>query len=248
MSTVTERYPIATEDEQTEAIDAAVAALQAGELVVVPTDTVYGIAADAFDKGAVAGLLAAKGRGRSMPPPVLISNVATLDALATRIPDWARSLVEELWPGALTVVFHQQPSLQWDLGEARQTVAVRIPDSDILRRIIDRVGPLATSSANRTTKPAATNADQADEMLGKMVKAIIDGGESPVGEASTIISATGDEPKVLREGAISIDRINEIIANHGVAIRRPGDPDPADMPETDGPETDLPATDADTEA
>lgn len=242
MSTVTERYPIATEDEQTAAIDAAVAALQAGELVVVPTDTVYGIAADAFDKGAVAGLLAAKGRGRAMPPPVLISNVATLDALATRIPDWARSLVEELWPGALTVVFHQQPSLQWDLGEARQTVAVRIPDSDILRQIIDRVGPLATSSANRTTKPAATTADQADEMLGKLVKAIIDGGESPVGEASTIISATGDEPKVLREGAISIDRINEILAEHDVAIRRPGDPDPA--AET---ETDTPATDADTE-
>lgn len=246
MSTVTERYPIATEDEQTEAIDAAVTALQAGELVIVPTDTVYGIAADAFDKGAVAGLLAAKGRGRAMPPPVLISNVATLDALATRIPDWARTLVEELWPGALTIVLHQQPSLQWDLGEARQTVAVRIPDSDILRQIIDRVGPLATSSANRTTKPAATNADQAEEMLGKMVKAILDGGESPVGEASTIISATGDEPKILREGAISIDRINEILAEHDVAIRRPGDPDPAAETDTETPAT--PATDADTEA
>lgn len=246
MSTVTERYPIATEDEQTEAIDAAVTALQAGELVIVPTDTVYGIAADAFDKGAVAGLLAAKGRGRAMPPPVLISNVATLDALATRIPDWARTLVEELWPGALTIVLHQQPSLQWDLGEARQTVAVRIPDSDILRQIIDRVGPLATSSANRTTKPAATNADQAEEMLGKMVKAILDGGESPVGEASTIVSATGDEPKILREGAISIDRINEILAEHDVAIRRPGDPDPAAETDTETPAT--PATDADTEA
>ncbi|MGH3352539.1 MAG: L-threonylcarbamoyladenylate synthase [Nocardioides sp.] len=247
MSTVTERYPIATEDEQTEAIDAAVAALQAGELVVVPTDTVYGVAADAFDKGAVAGLLAAKGRGRSMPPPVLISNVATLDALATRIPDWARALVEELWPGALTVVFHQQPSLQWDLGEARQTVAVRIPDSEILRKIIDRVGPLATSSANRTTKPAATNADQADEMLGRMVKAIIDGGESPGGEASTIIAATGDDPEVLREGAISVERIDEILAEHDVAIRRPGEPEAVEtsQPPVEPTET---TPDADAEA
>nr|WP_141782636.1 L-threonylcarbamoyladenylate synthase [Nocardioides albertanoniae] len=230
---MTERYPIATEDEQTEAIDAAAAALQSGELVVVPTDTVYGVAADAFDKGAVAGLLAAKGRGRSMPPPVLISNVATLDALATRIPDWARTLVEELWPGALTVVFHQQPSLQWDLGESRQTVAVRIPDSDFLRRLIDRVGPLATSSANRTTKPAATNADEADEMLGRMVQAIVDGGQSPVGEASTIVAATGDEPEILRQGAISAQRINEVLAKHDVAIAGPGAPHDRDATTTE---------------
>ncbi|MEP9383685.1 L-threonylcarbamoyladenylate synthase [Nocardioides sp. KR10-350] len=212
------RYPTGTDEEREEAVEAAAQALQNGSVVVLPTDTVYGIAADAFDKGAVTALLEAKGRGRSMPPPVLVSNAATLDALATRVPEWARSLVEELWPGALTVVLHQQPSLQWDLGDTRSTVAVRMPDLELTREIIDRVGPLAVSSANKTGMPAATDADQAEEMLGDDVEILVDGGEVPGGEASTIVDATGDVPRLLRLGAIPVDRLDAVLEKHGLSV------------------------------
>jgi len=215
---VTTRYPIATEEERSAAVEATAAALQQGETVVIPTDTVYGIAADAFDKGAVAELLKAKGRGRDMPPPVLISNVGTLDALATRVPAWARALVEELWPGPLTVVFHEQPSLRWDLGDARGTVAVRMPDDQFARDVIDRVGPLAVSSANQTGMPAATEAGQAEDMLGDMVSVLVDAGELELGEASTIIDATGDAPRLLRTGALSVATIDAILERFDLTV------------------------------
>ena len=127
MSTV-QRYPTTTDEEREAAVEAASLAIQRGRLVVLPTDTVYGLAADAFDKDAVRELLDAKGRGRDMPPPVLVSAATTLDALAVRVPQWARTLVEEFWPGALTLVCHAHTSLQWDLGDTRGTVAVRMPD------------------------------------------------------------------------------------------------------------------------
>src|SRR5690349_9137529 len=110
-------------DPRAAAVDAAALAIQRGQLVVLPTDTVYGLAADAFDPDAVARLLDAKGRGREMPPPVLVSTATTLDALATKVPDYARALTDAFWPGPLTLVCHEQPSLRWDLGETRGTVA-----------------------------------------------------------------------------------------------------------------------------
>jgi tRNA threonylcarbamoyl adenosine modification protein (Sua5/YciO/YrdC/YwlC family) len=215
---VSTRYTTGTEPERESAVTAAAEALQRGDVVILPTDTVYGIAADAFDKGAVQALLDAKGRGREMPPPVLVASASTLDALASRVPEWARALVEEFWPGALTVVLHQQPSLQWDLGEARGTVAVRMPDLDLTRAVIDRVGPLAVSSANRTGMPAATDADEAEEMLGDRVTLVVDAGKAPGGEASTIVDATGDEPRLLRLGAIGVAALNAVLEPHGVAL------------------------------
>jgi len=209
------RYPTSTDDERERAVEAAAQALQRGEVVVIPTDTVYGIAADAFDKRAVQTLLDAKGRGREMPPPVLIGETGTLDALAVRVPDWARALVVECWPGPLTLVLHQQPSLQWDLGETRGTVAVRMPDHAVTLDVIRRVGPLAVSSANKTGMPAATDADQADEMLGGDVALVVDDGEAPGGEASTIVDATSEEPRVLRLGALGLERLNAILEPHG---------------------------------
>ena len=160
------RYDTSTEAEREEGVAAAGRAVQRGRLVVVPTDTVYGIAADAFNPEAVAALLAAKGRGRQMPPPVLVSAKTTVEALASGVPDWALALVEELWPGPLTLVLHQQTSLQWDLGETRGTVAVRMPDHDVALELLARTGPLAVSSANRTGLPAALDADDAEKMLG----------------------------------------------------------------------------------
>ena len=177
MTAVTaERYPTDTDEQRESAIEAASLAVQRGELIVLPTDTVYGVAADAFDPAAVTALLQAKGRGREMPPPVLVSAATTIDALAVRVPDYARTLVEKFWPGPLTLVCHQQTSLQWDLGDTRGTVAIRMPDHELAREILERTGPLAVSSANTTGSPAATDADEAERMLGEHVAVIVDAG------------------------------------------------------------------------
>src|SRR3954452_4483128 len=147
---MTTMFPTADDGELETAIEAAARAAQQGQLVILPTDTVYGIGADAFDAAAVISLLLAKGRGRDMPPPVLISSAATIDALAVSVPAYARALVEAFWPGPLTLVCHQQSSLQWDLGDTRGTVAIRMPDHPVALEILERTGPLALSSANRT--------------------------------------------------------------------------------------------------
>ncbi|NPC98452.1 threonylcarbamoyl-AMP synthase [Nocardioides sp. zg-DK7169] len=218
MGVVTERFPTTTDDEREAAVAAATTAVRRGDLVVLPTDTVYGIGADAFDAAAVAGLLAAKGRGREMPPPVLVSSATTLDALAAQVPEWARALVEEFWPGPLTLVCHQQTSLQWDLGDTRGTVAVRMPDHPVALAILERTGPLAVSSANTTGLPAATDADAAEEMLGESVAVVVDAGRSPGGEASTIIDATGERGRVLRRGALSLADLNAVLEPLGAAL------------------------------
>jgi L-threonylcarbamoyladenylate synthase len=191
-----ERFPTGTEDEREAAVQAASLAVQRGGLVVLPTDTVYGIGADAFDADAVRDLLAAKGRGREMPPPVLVSAATTVDALAVRVPDYARALIEAFWPGPLTLVCHQQTSLQWDLGDTRGTVA----------------------SANLTGMPAATDADQAEEMLGESVDVIVDAGESPGGEASTIVDVTGSSGRILRRGALSLEDLNAVLEPLGASL------------------------------
>lgn len=191
-------------------------ALGRGELVVVPTDTVYGVAADAFSHEAVQKLLDAKGRGRQSPPPVLIPNVGTLHALAAEASAPLLALAEAFWPGALTIVTQANPSLSWDLGETGGTVALRIPDSSLTRELLQETGPLAVSSANNTGAPAATTAAAALDMLGDSVAVYLDGGEAD-GAASTIIDATGLQSdgtgsvRVLRAGGVSADAIREIL-------------------------------------
>lgn len=213
-----QRFSTESDEDREAAISSATLAVQRGAVVVIPTDTVYGVAADAFDADAVAKLLAAKGRGREMPPPVLVGSATTIDALAINVPDYARALVEEFWPGPLTLVCHQQPSLQWDLGETRGTVAIRMPDHELTREILDRTGPLAVSSANLTGMPAATDADQAEEMLGEVVEVIVDGGDSPGGEASTIVDVTSDQARLLRPGAVSRERLTEVLDPLGATL------------------------------
>jgi L-threonylcarbamoyladenylate synthase len=206
---VSERFSCADDEERQRGIDAAVTALRSGKLVVMPTDTVYGLAADAFDPAAVRRLLRTKGRGRDKPPPVLVAAQTTLDALATKVPTLARDLVEALWPGPLTLVCRQQSSLTWDLGDTRATVAVRMPDHDIALELLRRTGPLAVSSANRTAKPAPSKVDEAEEMLGAAVQVYLDGGPTDGGVPSTIVDVTADPPRVLREGAIELAALKE---------------------------------------
>ncbi|GHJ59923.1 threonylcarbamoyl-AMP synthase [Nocardioides sp. OK12] len=217
-----ERHGTSTPEEREKALDAASLAVQRGGLVVLPTDTVYGIGADAFDPAAVRALLEAKGRGRDMPPPVLVSAATTLDALTVRVPGYARALVEAFWPGPLTIVCHQQTSLQWDLGDTRGTVAVRMPDHEVTRELLERTGPLAVSSANRTGLPAATDADAAEEMLGEHVDVIVDAGPSPRGDdgaqPSTIVDVTGPQGRVLRVGALSLEQLNAVLEPLGATL------------------------------
>jgi len=199
-------------------------ALGRGDVVVVPTDTVYGIAADAFSPKAVEKLLATKGRGRQSPPPVLIGNINALYALAETVPDVAKRLAETFWPGALTMILRSQPSLSWDLGETKGTVALRMPDHKIALALLEEVGPLAVSSANLTGEPAAVTCQQAVAYFDTAVATYLDGGSSPKGEASTILDLTDivdsadaegnlvttGKIKIVRQGALSAQKIQSV--------------------------------------
>lgn len=181
----------------------------------MPTDTVYGIAADAFSPQAVATLLAAKGRGRSMPPPVLIQRLQTMDGLAADVSADARKLAGAFWPGGLTLIFHSQPTLTWDLGETKGTVALRMPDDRLALDLLTITGPLAVSSANRTGQPAAQTASDARAQLGEAVEVYLEAGFRPLAgtdaSPSTIVDATGEVLRVVRQGAISLERLREVV-------------------------------------
>ena len=208
-------------------------AIGSGELVVIPTDTVYGLAADAFSPAAVQRLLDAKGRERTSPPPVLVPGIPTLDALAVEVPEAVRKLVAEFWPGGLTVILRAQPSLQWDLGETRGTVALRMPDQRIALELLSETGPLAVSSANLSGMPSATSAQEAAEMLGDRVSVYLDGGpagtgyeaigERPGDTSSTIVDATGIDAdgegvlRIVRAGVISRERIAAVVGEELLA-------------------------------
>ncbi len=238
------RYDLSDPESREAGLAAAVTAVRRGQLVILPTDTVYGVAVDAFDAEGVQKLLDAKGRGRDMPPPVLISTDTTLEALATEVPGWASGLIAQYWPGPLTIVCRQQPSLRWDLGETKGTVAIRMPSDQGALDLLGRTGPLAVSSANNTGHAAATNADEADDMLGWAVEVILDGGPSNGSAASTIVDCTGIRPRILREGAISEAELDAVLEGLGTSLEiDPAEPDPDPDPEPE-PDPD-PVTDPD---
>jgi len=196
-------------------------AIGRGELVVLPTDTVYGLAADAFNAEAVKRLVEAKGRTLASPPPVLIPGIPTLEALAETVPDVVRALVDEFWPGGLTVIVQARSSLSLDLGETHGTVALRMPDDQIARDLLAEVGPLAVSSANRTGEPPAEHAAAAEAMLGDAVTIYLEDGPRS-GVSSTIIDATSlDLPqgklRILREGTIARAEIARVVGDDLIA-------------------------------
>ena len=192
-------------------LTAATSAATVGELVVVPTDTVYGIGADAFNSAAVRALLAAKGRGPDMPVPVLVGSGKTIEGLVLAVPPVATKLVEAFWPGGLSLVVEHAPSLTWDLGDAKGTVMLRMPLHPVALDLLRTVGPMAVSSANRSGHPPALTAADAQSQLGDLVSVYLDGGTAPVGVASTVVDVTGEIPKVLRQGAVTLDAIREVV-------------------------------------
>ncbi|WP_205874094.1 L-threonylcarbamoyladenylate synthase [Mycobacterium camsae] len=204
-------YDCADPDQRARGIAAAVGAVKAGRLVVMPTDTVYGIGADAFDSTAVDALLAAKGRGRDMPVGVLVGSWHTIEGLVYGMPDGARDLVRAFWPGALSLVVLQAPSLQWDLGDAHGTVMLRMPLHPVAIELLREVGPMAVSSANVSGQPAAVDAAEAQRQLGPRVEVYLDGGTAARQAASTIVDLSGNAPRILREGPVSTVRVAEVL-------------------------------------
>ncbi|MGW8484142.1 L-threonylcarbamoyladenylate synthase [Microbacterium sp. NPDC055903] len=217
-------------------------AIGRGELIVIPTDTVYGVAADAFSPAAVQRLLDAKGRGRNQPPPVLVSGPATLNALVQEVPEAVSRLVEAFWPGGLTIVLPAQRSLTWDLGETQGTVAVRMPDDKVALELLEETGPLAVSSANLTGKDAALTAYDARDMLGDSVAVYLENGISKDGIASTIVDATSlvstsaQAPvvRILREGAVTREQLEDVLGDLLEPEEKPGDVVPDDETPGDG--------------
>ncbi len=205
------RFDCLVPDGRAEGLQHAVAAIGRGDLVVLPTDTVYGIGADAFRPSAVDALLAAKGRGRDMPVPVLVSSAAMLEGVVDQLPGVARELVDAFWPGALTLVLRHTVHLSWDLGDTQGTVAVRMPLHPLALDLITQTGPLAVSSANRSGAPAATTADDARAQLGDTVEVYLDGGACPAPVPSSIVDVTGAVPHLLREGAVSPEALRTVV-------------------------------------
>ncbi|MCA1830155.1 MAG: threonylcarbamoyl-AMP synthase [Actinobacteria bacterium] len=189
--------------DRDEAIKEAGLALRAGRLVVFPTDTVYGIAADAFNQAATSTIFRVKNRPRSLPLPVLVSRPRQAWALSSEVPPGALDLAGSFWPGALTMILKQADELEWDLGESRGTIAVRMPAHQDLIALLENVGPTAMTSANVSGEPTPRTVDEIRARLGDEVAVYVDGGPSSMDTGSTIVDLTGSVARVLREGPIS---------------------------------------------
>ena len=248
---MTTTYNCTSDDERAKGLEHAQRAISEKKCVVFPTDTVYGIAADAFSPQAVTMLLVSKGRSRTMPPPVLIPRINALDGLATDVPADARKLAEAFWPGGLTLILHAQPSLDWDLGETKGTVALRMPDDEIAQELLTLTGPLAVSSANRTGHAPGQTAAAAREQLADSVEVYLEGGFRPLeGEAavpSTIVDATGPRLRVVRNGAVTLDQLREHVpgvlglGEIPMAEEEPAEATPSKATEEPAPANESPA-------
>jgi L-threonylcarbamoyladenylate synthase len=208
---VSRRYDCSQPMERTRGIAEAFSTVRRGELIVLPTDTVYGVGCDAFVGPAVNRLLEAKGRGREMPPPVLVGSVRAGAALVEDLGSFGQDLIDEFWPGALTLVVKANPNLMWDLGETKGTVALRMPLHDLTLELLKETGPLAVSSANLSGQTAARTVDEAEKMLGDSVGVYLDDGPSGAAPASTIVDLTGAVPRLLRAGALSEEKIRSVV-------------------------------------
>jgi len=189
------------------ALAAAVAALGVGQVVGVPTDTVYGLAVDATRPGATEKVFAAKLRPRAVGLPLLVADLDEVDVMAARVPEVAWALMRRFWPGGLTVVLPRRAGLDLDLGDDRATVGIRCPDHPVIRSLCRMVGPLATTSANRHGETPAVEAPEVAGLPG--VDLVLDSGRC-AGQPSTVVDCTGPRPRLLRAGAVSWEAIRAV--------------------------------------
>jgi L-threonylcarbamoyladenylate synthase len=204
-------YDCRTVAERDRGIAAAVEAARSGELIVLPTDTVYGVGADAFTPHAVSALHSARNADRRMPPPVLVGSRHTLDGLVYSLPRAARELADAFWPGALTIMVEHSPSLQWDLGDTGGVVGVRMPLHPVALEVLREVGPMAVTTANRVGHPAPLTAEDAREQLEYSVRIYLEAGQARDPAPSTIVDVTGDVPRVLRDGAVPFEKLRDVV-------------------------------------
>jgi L-threonylcarbamoyladenylate synthase len=204
-------YDCSRAESRAEGLAAAAGAVRSSGLVVLPTDTVYGVGADAFDSDAVRALLRAKRRGPDLPVGVLVGSWSTIDGLVLGVPAQAKSLIEAFWPGDLSIVLPHAPSLQWDLGVTRGTVMLRMPLHPVALELLRDVGPMAVSSANISGRGPAATIDEAREQFGASVSVYLDGGPSGDPVPSTIVDLTGGEPVLLREGSVRAEAVSEVL-------------------------------------
>ncbi len=197
--------------ERDRGIAAAVEAVKSGELVVLPTDTVYGVGADAFTAHAVNALQNARSTDRRVPPPVLVGSRHTLDGLVYSLPKAARELADAFWPGALTIMVEHSPSLQWDLGDTGGVVAVRMPLHPVALEVLREVGPMAVTTANKIGQPPPVTAEEARDQLEYAVRIYLEAGEAADPAPSTIVDVTGDVPRVLRNGAVPFEKLRDVV-------------------------------------
>ncbi|MFF4991074.1 L-threonylcarbamoyladenylate synthase [Streptosporangium saharense] len=216
------RYDCSDPDQRAMGLADVVIAIPKYELVVFPTDTVYGVGVDAFIPPAVTKLLEAKGRGRDMPPPVLVGTVRAATALVDTLGPYGQDLIDAFWPGPLTLICRANRSLSWDLGDTKGTVAIRMPQHPLALELLKQTGPLAVSSANRSGAPAATTAAEAEEQLGDSVGVYLDGGPTEGNIPSTILDLTTAVPRLLRRGAIPVGRLRGVVGY----VATDGEPEP----------------------
>jgi len=188
----------------------AIEVLAQGDLVAFPTDTVYGLGADAFNDQAVRKLYLAKGRSQEKAIPVLVANLEQFVDIVDRTTLPAMRLAEKFWPGPLTIVLRQASDLA-DAISAYGTVGVRIPDHPVAQELIHAAGPLAVTSANRSGDTEACTAEEIETNMGAQVDLIIDGGRTPGGQPSTVVDCTQDPPRILRVGPISEEEIRSVL-------------------------------------
>jgi tRNA threonylcarbamoyl adenosine modification protein (Sua5/YciO/YrdC/YwlC family) len=203
-------YDCAKLEERDRGVTAAVEAVQRGDLVVFPTDTMFGIGGDAFKSWAVTALQNARGQDRSRPVSVLVGSRNTLDGLVYGLPATARDLVEAFWPGPLTIIVEHASSLQWDLGETDGKVAVRMPLHPLALEVLRETGPMAVSSANKEGQPAAKTAADARDQFGYSVSVYLEAAVWPDPHVSTIVDLSGSRPVLVRAGAISYEQLLEV--------------------------------------
>ena len=213
-------FNCADDAEREEGMNIAVKAAQSGRLVVMPTDTLYGLGCDAFDNDAVANLLATKQRGPDMPVPVLVGSWAAAEELAGDLPEPAVALMKAYWPGGLSVVVPQSSTVKWNLGETSHSVMLRMPLNAVALDLLRLTGPLGVSSANITAHAPATDVTQAEQQLGESVSIYLDGGPADSGTASTIVDVTCEPPRIIREGTITAEDVARSIGTPAAVLRR----------------------------
>ena len=193
-----------------DALAQAVAVLGRGGLVAFPTDTLYGLGADALNEAAVERVFQAKGRPDGMALPVLIGDLEQLETVVHPVPALAWRLAERFWPGALTLVAPRGPLVPALVGSRGWKVGVRLPDHPVPRELARRLGrPIIGTSANRSGGPEARTAAQVREQIGDRVDLVLDVGPAPGGGPSTVLDITGPSPRVLRQGAVSIQALED---------------------------------------